>query len=142
MTAETNLVFLDTNILLYAHDLSAVGKEEIAKNLIRDCWQSEKGCLSIQVLQEFFVNATRKIPKPIAYDTAKEIIADLSQWRVHTPVAADVLQAIDLHERYQISFWDALIIQSAEVLGCETVFSEDLNPGQVYGSVRVQNPFA
>jgi len=105
------------------------------------CWKKENGCLSIQVLQEFFVTVTRKITLPLDHQTARQIVADLAQWRLHAPNASDLLQAIDLQSEYQLSFWDAQVVQSAASLGCKQILSEDLNHGQVYADVQVINPF-
>jgi predicted nucleic acid-binding protein len=133
--------FLDTNILVYAYDLSAGQKHTLAAQLVEACWENENGCLSLQVLQEFFVTVTRKITKPLDHQTARHIVADLTQWRLHTPKAGDLLQAIDLQQLYQLSFWDALVVQSAGSLGCKQLLSEDLSHGQEYGSLQVINPF-
>ena len=141
MSETDNLQFLDTNVLIYAHDRSAGDKHLRARDLIQGLWQSGEGCLSIQVLQEFYVNATAKVARPLAPDTAAQIIADLSVWQVHRPGVEDVLDAIRLQGRYQLSFWDSMIVASALQLGCQTIWSEDLDPGQVYDSVRVQRPF-
>lgn len=132
--------FVDTNILIYAHDRSAGTKHEIASELIRSLWESGNGSLSVQVLQEFFVNITRKVPRPLEVAMAAEIIADLATWDVHAPTAADVLDAIQMAGRYGITFWDSMILVSAQSLGCETVWSEDLSAGQRYGGVQVLNP--
>jgi len=141
MSETDNLQFLDTNVLIYAHDRSAGDKHLRAKALIQGLWQSGEGCLSIQVLQEFYVNATARVARPLAPDTAAQIIADLSVWQVHRPGAEDVLDAIRLQARYQLSFWDSMLVASALQLGCQTIWSEDLNPGQVYDSVQVLSPF-
>lgn len=133
--------FLDTNILVYAYDRSAGQKQSLAAQLVEDCWENETGCLSIQVLQEFFVTVTRKIATPLDALTARQIIADLAQWHLHTPETSDLLQAIELHQNYHIAFWDAQVVQSAMSLGCKLLLSEDLNHGQAYGIVRVLNPF-
>ena len=133
--------FLDTNILVYAYDRSAEQKHNLAAQLMESCWENENGCISIQVLQEFFVTVTRKIATPMDHQTARQIVADLTQWRFHAPKASDLLQAIDLQMSYQLTFWDALVVQSAVSLGCKKLFSEDLNHGQVYGDVQVINPF-
>ena len=133
--------FLDTNILVYAYDRSAGQKHNLAAQLMESCWENENGCISIQVLQEFFVTVTRKIATPMDHQTARQIVADLTQWRLHAPKASDLLQAIDLQMSYQLAFWDALVVQSAASLGCKKLFSEDLNHGQVYGDVQVINPF-
>ena len=141
MSEPRDLQFVDTNILIFAHNRSAGDKHIQARDLIRTLWQSSEGCLSIQVLQEFHVTITQKVAKPLTQDVAAQIIADLSVWQVYRPGAEDVLDTIRLQGRYQISFWDAMIVSSAIQLGCQTIWSEDLNPGQVYDSVAVTNPF-
>ena len=142
MNVEPQAVyFLDTNILVYAYDRSAGQKHALAAQLMEACWENENGSLSIQVLQEFFVTVTRKIAMPLDYQTARQIVADLAQWRLHAPKAGDLLQAIDLQQSHQLAFWDAQVIQSAASLSCKQVLSEDLNHGQMYGEVQVVNPF-
>ncbi|MBN1642082.1 MAG: PIN domain-containing protein [Anaerolineae bacterium] len=141
MSEPRDLQFVDTNILIYAHDYSAREKHTRARDLVRTLWQSGEGCLSIQVLQEFYVTITQKVAKPLTPDAAAQIIADLSVWQVHRPGVEDVLDAIRLQDRYQTSFWDAMIIASAIQLGCRTIWSEDLNPDQVYDTVTVTSPF-
>lgn len=141
MSEPKNLQFVDTNILIYAHDRSAGEKHIRARDLVSELWQTGEGCLSIQVLQEFYVNVTQKVARPLAPEAAAQIIADLSVWQVHCPGVQDVLDAIGLQARYRISFWDAMIVASALQLGCKTLWSEDLNPGQSYDQVRVLNPF-
>jgi predicted nucleic acid-binding protein len=142
MRDDRILQFVDTNILIYAYDATAGVKHERAKALIAGLWESRCGCLSIQVLQEFYVTVTRTVSRPLAGDVAAEVISDLAAWRVYAPGVEDVKQAIVAHQRYAISFWDAMIIRSAAQLGCATLWSEDLNAGQVYEGLRVMNPFA
>lgn len=134
-------IFLDTNILVYAHDDTAGSKHERARDIFIDLWESRHGCLSIQVSQEFFVTVTQKVAKPIDHTIAIGIIRDLSYWHVHQPKPEDVIEAIDLYQRNQILFRDAMILQSAIKLECDLIWSEDLNPGQVYEGVKLQNPF-
>jgi predicted nucleic acid-binding protein len=136
-----NRRFVDTNILVYAHDDSAGGKRDKARALVEQLWESRDGCLSVQVLQEFFVTVTRKIARPLTAEAAREIIADLSRWYVHAPAADDVLAAISIHQETGISFWDAMIVRSTAEIGCTLLYSEDLNAGQEYSGVRVENPF-
>lgn len=133
--------FLDTNILVYAYDLSAGQKHELAVQLVEACWENDNGCLSIQVLQEFYVTVTRKIATPMIPQTARQLVADLAHWHLHTPDAGDLLQAIDLQQDYQVAFWDAQVLQSAASLGCKLLISEDLNHGQTYGQTQAINPF-
>ena len=141
MSEPENLQFVDTNVLIYAHDRSAGEKHLRARELVTGLWESGEGCLSIQVLQEFYVNVTRKVAKPLTPEAAAQIIADLSVWQVYRPGVEDVLDAIRLQSRYRISFWDAMIIASALQSGCQTIWSEDLNPGQTYDQVKVLSPF-
>lgn len=141
MSDKGGRVFVDTNILVYAYDKATGGKNRMAQNLVQELWVTRSGCLSVQVLQEFYVTLTRKIKPPIPFEIASQQIADLSTWQVHEPNAKDVLSAIDLSQRYQVSFWDAMIIRSALSLDCAVLWSEDLNAGQVYDKVTVENPF-
>ncbi len=141
MNAEPRRQFVDTNILVYAHDGSGGRKYDIAADLLRRLWADRQGCVSTQVLQELYVTITRKVPHPLASPAASDIIAQLAVWHVHRPDTQDILSAISLQARYGIAFWDAMIIQSAARLGCEVVWSEDLSEGQHYGDVLVRNPF-
>jgi len=141
MNELRTLEFVDTNVLIYAHDLSAGKKFIQARGLITDLWGSRQGCVSIQMLQEFFVTITQKVAWLMVSEIASEIIAGLATWQVHRPGADDVLDAIKIKDRYHISFWDAMIITSAHHLGCRTLWSEDFNPGQAFKQVIVTNPF-
>jgi predicted nucleic acid-binding protein len=133
--------FADTNILVYAHDVTADDKHACARALIEELWETRQGCLSVQVLQEFFVTTTRKIPKPLETLAAAQIIEDLAHWHLHAPGSGDVRAAIDIHQRTGASFWDAMILRSAKELGCQILYSEDLNAGQDYPGVHIRNPF-
>jgi len=133
--------FIDTNILVYAHDRSSGEKYEKARKLLTSLWESRQGCISIQVLQEFYVTIVRKIAKPILADKAVRIIADLKEWNVHIPDVDDILYAIDIQQRNRLSFWDSLIICSAKKLNCDIIWTEDLNHGQYYEEIMAINPF-
>jgi predicted nucleic acid-binding protein len=133
--------FLDTTILIYGHDQTAGHKYAIANQLLQDHWQSRTGCLSIQVLQEFYVNITQKISVPLPVHEAIRNIALLKSWHIHVPTADDLLGGIQIQQRYQLSFWDALIVRSAAQLDCTILWSEDLSHGQFYEGVEVRNPF-
>ena len=137
----TDRVFVDTNILVYAYDNSAGNKHTEANRILQELWMNGTGCLSIQVLQEFFVVLTNKINKPIDITTVKAIVSDLGYWTVHEPSVDDVLGAVDIQQQFGISFWDAMILQSALQLGCERMLSEDLSSGQMYDGVTIINPF-
>jgi predicted nucleic acid-binding protein len=141
MNAEPELQFVDTNIIVYAHDRSAGEKHARAQAVLQDLWQTGAGCLSVQVLQELFVTLTLKVPQPLSAEDARRLVADLATWQIHAPQAEDVLGAIDLQQRYQIKFLDAMILQSAGQLGTKLVLSEDLNPDQDYAGLQVVNPF-
>lgn len=133
--------FIDTNILIYAHDASAGAKHDRARALLQALWQERAGSLSVQVLQEFYVNVTRKVAQPMTPEAAAAIIGELAAWPVHRPDVNDVLEAIRLQTSRQLSFWDAMILTSARRLGCATLWSEDMSHGQQYEGVTVINPF-
>lgn len=132
---------MDTNVLLYAYDRSAGRRHEQAATLVGALGQGRRGALSVQVLQEFYVNVTRKIAEPLGHDVALERLRVLSRWPVHVPHAPDVAGAAELAQTDQLSFWDAMIVRSAGALGCTTLWSEDLNHGQRIAGVVVRNPF-
>lgn len=134
-------VFLDTNILVYAHDAHSPGKQSAAEHLIVESLRSGTGVISAQVLAEFFVTVTRKIRQTMPARRAREEIALLSNLEVVETDATLILRAADVSMRWKVSFWDALILAAAERAGCGTVYSEDLADGQAYGSVTVRNPF-
>jgi len=131
--------FLDTNILIYAYDSQAETKAKKSQQLLEELWLSKHGCISIQVLQEFYAGATGK--PHLDSKVVTDIIAELSAWKVHSPAVKDVLRAVEIQQNYHISFWDALIINSASQSGCAILWTEDLSDGQVYEGVRIQNPF-
>ena len=134
--------FVDTNILMYAHDASAGGKHERAKAIVEELWRDRTGALSTQVLQELAVNLRQKTGRPVDLKGTREIVADYLVWQLVVNGAESILEAIDLQGRYQLSFWDALIIQAAQTSGAGVLYSEDLSAGQEFGSVRVVNPLA
>jgi predicted nucleic acid-binding protein len=142
MNADVPRQFVDANVIVYALDETAGTKRERARTLLEGLWAARSGCLSVQIMQEVYVTLTSKVPKPLDTSTASSISDDLSRWRVHAPGPADVRGAIALHRQHRIAFWDAMVIWSAAQLDCTILWSEDLNPGQVYDSVRVMNPFA
>jgi predicted nucleic acid-binding protein len=136
-----NRCFLDTNILVYAFDASAGQKYEVAKNIVIDLWNTKEGVLSTQVLQEFFVSITRKIPKPMDVMSAKEIISDFLKWNIVINDENSLLEAIDIHIRYSYSFWDSLVIHAAVRSGAVLLLTEDLIDSQIINGVSIKNPF-
>lgn len=133
--------FVDTNVLLYAYDTAAGQRHDRAADLVGRLWSERSGAISVQVLQELFVNATRKVAAPLTPEAAVDRLRSLSRWRVHSPLADDVVAAASLSHRHQLSLWDAMIVRSAAELHCAILWSEDLNDGQLIEGVRVQNPF-
>jgi predicted nucleic acid-binding protein len=134
--------FVDTNILMYAHDASAGAKHERASALVQALWENRSGVVSTQVLQELAVNLRRKAGKPLDVKATREIVSDYLTWQVVVNDGEAILEALDLEARYQVSFWDALVLQAAQAAGCEILYSEDLSDGQRYGTVQVRNPLA
>ncbi len=138
----SDLVFVDTNILVYAHDADAGAKRERAIETLRRLWESNTGRLSVQVLQEFYVNVTQKLSTPLARGTAREVLNAYGVW-VREPMTVNtVRRATDLAEIARLSFWDALIVASAEQAGAGELYTEDLNNGQVIAGVIVVNPLS
>ncbi len=133
--------FVDTNILMYAHDASAGEKHERARALLEELWHNRSGVVSTQVLQELAVNLRRKAAKPLDAKATREVVADYLTWQVVVNGGESILEALDLEQRYQVSFWDALVLRAAQAAGAELLYSEDLSDGQMYGSVRVVDPF-
>lgn len=132
--------FVDTNVLLYAisRDPSEREKAERAGEILA----SRDIALSVQVLQEFYVQATRKSrPDPLAHEHAVRLIESFLRFRVLELSTGVMLAALATRETFQISYWDAAILESGRELGCDVVLSEDLNHGQDYGGIRVENPF-
>lgn len=134
--------FCDTNLFVYAYDLTGGRKRQQAGELVDSLWESGTGIISMQVLQELFVVLTRKIPRPLSVVEARAIVEDMATWRVVEPGPRDVLAAIDGAGRWHISFWDAMILVAAIRAGAETVWSEDLNDSQAYDGIIVRNPFS
>ncbi len=133
--------FIDTNIIIYAYDVTAGKKHQTARIIISDLWDSGLGVISTQVLQEFFVNVVQKIPKPLDIPQAKEIVRDFLKWHVVVNTGDSILDAIDISLRYGYSFWDSMIIEAAIKGGATVLISEDLQDGQVVSGVTIKNPF-
>jgi len=133
--------FIDTNVLIYAHDKDAKAKNEIAKAVLQELWSERTGILSMQVLQEFYVNVTRKIATPLSKDSARSVVKSYSIWCVET-TPAEISGAFQIEDESQIGFWDALIVSTAVKSGAARILSEDLNGGQWIAGILVENPFA
>jgi predicted nucleic acid-binding protein len=135
------LEFVDANVLVFAFDTSAGAKQATAERLITRLWKTGTGCLSVQVLQEFYATATKKVAKPLTLDAAAERIREYAAWRVFAPTADDVVAAIGVQREARIGFWDAMVVHAAAEIGCSVIWTEDLNDGQTLRGVRVRNPF-
>ncbi len=133
--------FVDTNVLVYAHDRGAGTRHATARALVTSLWNERAGVISTQVVQELYVNLRRKASRPISRTDARRVIDDYLTWEVVVNDGDAILQALDLEERHRVSFWDALIIAAAGTAGVTTLYSEDLSHDQMFGDVRVVNPF-
>ena len=134
-------VFVDTNIIVYAYDVSAGEKHQKAVEIMKDIWSTGYGIISSQVLQEFFVNVTRKIPKPLTVRTAKDIVKDLLKWKTVSTGGEIILEAIDIHNEHKFSFWDSAIIAAAIEGGAGILLSEDLTDKYKIKGIVIKNPF-
>ena len=133
-------IFVDTNILVYAHDRDAADKHHTAKERVAYLWHLPMApAISVQVLQELYVNLVRK---GVAADQARQTIADYGAWHVVDNDRALLMEGIDLRERWQSSFWDALILAAAKRAQAGVIWSEDFNTGQNYDGIVVVNPLA
>jgi predicted nucleic acid-binding protein len=135
------MIFLDTNILVYAYDLDEKLKHQIAKDILADCWNNRSGTLSTQVLQEFYVTLTRKLPKKLPVHDSREIIRELLSWPIYQITPVDIVKASELEEKYGYTFWDSLIITAAQNTNAEILYSEDMQDRQQLDNLRIINPF-
>jgi predicted nucleic acid-binding protein len=133
--------FVDTNILIYAHDENDISKHDRAVQLIDQLWDERRGVLSMQVLQEFAVNLTKSLRLRLSFAEVKRRIQSFLAWEIVINPPRAVVRALEIEEKYELSFWDAMIVQAAESAGCEILYSEDLSHGQEYEGVLVVNPF-
>lgn len=133
--------FADTNVLLYS--ISTAVEERAKAERAREILASRDLAISVQVLQEFYVQATRASrPDALAHGQASALVETFLRFRVQEITAGLMLAAVATRERFDISYWDAAILEAARAIGCGLVLSEDLNPGQDYDGIRVENPFA
>ena len=133
--------FIDSNVLIYAHDVDAFAKHQTATSILRDLWSDRTGVLSMQVLQEFYVNVTRKIPSPLSKESARLVVSSYAVWCMET-TPVEISAAFRIEDESRIGFWDALIVSSAAKSGASRILSEDLKSGQRIAGVLIQNPFA
>lgn len=131
--------FFDTNVLVYADDKNEPVKQRRSRSLWAEHRRGGTGVVSLQVLQEYFVTVTRKLK--VDPRTARSKVELLAEFDVASPEVADILAAIDLHRLHGFSFWDALILRSAQQSGCRVLFSEDFQEGREIDGIQVVNPF-
>jgi predicted nucleic acid-binding protein len=135
----SGLAFFDTNVLVYADDASAPAKQKRAVALFAEYLRQGSAVVSLQVLQEYFAAATRKLG--LAPEVAQRKVEVIARARVVRFEAADVISAIELHRLTRVSFWDALILHAARSAGAALLYTEDMQSASVIGGVRVVNPF-
>jgi predicted nucleic acid-binding protein len=131
--------FFDTNVLMYTDDESAPLKKTRALQLLKEHHADKSGVLSLQILQEYFVNATKKLG--VLPEIARQKVELFSELEVGVPELADILAAIDLHRLHNFSYWDALVIRMARQTGCKVLYSEDLQNQRAIEGLRIVNPF-
>ncbi len=138
----TALVFVDTNIFIYARDAGEPAKRPLAAKWLAHLWQARLGRTSMQVLSEYYVNVTRKLDPRLSPDEAWDDVSALLAWN---PLAVDkalLQRGWEVHRRYQLSWWDSLVVSAAQLQSCTLLLSEDLHDGAVMGAVTVRNPFS
>lgn len=133
--------FVDTNILVYAHDVDAGQRHALAARLVAELWETRAAVISTQVLQELYVNVTRKIPSPLPRPVARQIVRTYAAWRVEPIGPPEIVLASELEEQHQLSFWDALIVAAALKSGATRIVTEDLSAGRSIAGIRIENPF-
>ena len=134
-------LFLDSNVLIYAYDNGDRSKQIRAQEILNRGLASNNIVLSVQVLSEFYTTVTKRYEEPLSKDQAREVILLVDVLQIVPIDVSLVKRAIETHDRYQINYWDGLIIAAAEYGRCETILSEDLNTGQFYHGIKVENPF-
>jgi predicted nucleic acid-binding protein len=134
-------VFVDTNVLVYARDRTDEEKNRVALAWLSALWDARAGRLSWQVLQEYYVTVTRRLDSPRDPALAREDVASLVTWRPGSIGLSTMDAAWSLEDRFQLSWWDALIVAAAGAAECTHLLSEDLQDGQVFDGVTVVSPF-
>ncbi|HEV8129985.1 MAG TPA: PIN domain-containing protein [Acidobacteriota bacterium] len=137
----TDLVFVDSNVLVYARDTSHAAKQRQASAWMTELWRSRRGRLSFQVLTEYYVTVTRKLRPGLDEETARQDVRALLAWK---PVSLDkriLEEAWQMQDRHRLSFWDALILGAAQARACRYLLTDDLQHQQRIGNVVIVNPF-
>lgn len=132
--------FIDTNVLIYAHDVDAKAKHVTAKIVLRELWPLRTGVLSPEVLQEFYVNVTKKIPHPLTKESVPLVVSTYTIWCTET-TSVEISNAFRIEDESRIGFWDALMVASAVKSGASRILSEDMNAGQTIAGILIENLF-
>jgi predicted nucleic acid-binding protein len=135
-------VFVDTSVLLAAHDLDAGERRAIAEHVLRHLWEDRLGVLSTQVLQEFYVGLTGAPSSPVPRRAARDLVQAYAAWRMVTLDAADLISATDLEERHRLAFRDATIVAAARKAGAALLIADRIQPFRPISGLAVTNPFA
>ena len=136
-----SIVFVDTNVLLYAEDRAHATKHAVARTWLRELWLRRSGRLSTQVLNEFYVTATRKLKPPMPAGDARAEVRRLERWQPWVVDHATVESAWAVESRFGVNYWDALMVAAAQQQGCDYLLTEDLQHDQLMDGVRILNPF-
>jgi predicted nucleic acid-binding protein len=133
--------FVDTNILVYAHDADAGEKHSAAAQALAELWEYRNGIISTQVLQELYITLTRKVASPVTGNIARRLLRNYLTWELVLNDGAIILHAGEIGDNYQLSFWDGLIVAAAYSKNASIILTEDMNHGQVVEGIRIENPF-
>jgi predicted nucleic acid-binding protein len=139
---STEIAFVDTNILVYAHDASETARQPTAQAVLAELWRTRSGALSTQVLEEFYVVATRRFDPPMPRRQARDLVDAYCHWQLVQVDVPLIVAASQLEERHTLSFWDALIVEAARRAGATRLVTEDLQTGRRLAGVLIDNPFA
>ncbi len=137
----SDLVFVDTNLLVYSRDAGVPEKQARADGILRELWSSRRGRVSFQVLHEYYVTVTRKLRPGLPRTEAREDVEALLAWHPVVPSAETLHRAWGVEDRWGLSWWDSLIVASALETGCRRLLSEDLQDGLEIESLQIENPF-
>lgn len=136
-----SLMFLDTNVFVYAFDADAGNKFTKAQSILKDCWENQSGAISTQVLQEFYVTITHKLANKVDRQSARNIVQTYKAWPLHNITTDDIIEASEFEEQNKFSFWDSLIVVAAQKTGAGILYSEDMQDGRQIGNLTIVNPF-
>jgi len=134
-------VFVDTNIIVYCFDDADLNKKKKAVEVMESLWNTSNGVLSLQVLKEFFVTVTKKLSPKMDFKEARSATIDLLSWNVFLETSDSFEKALEIAEKYRLSFWDANILSAAVLSGCHQLFTEDMQHNQVIDGAKIVNPF-